>query len=445
MSDKELLKESMIQSWLGIGVLGLFFIAINLNLSDIIIGALAVFMAVLFMNGLGKTEIIFATKTPAWWKEHKSLHIFHHLTNEGELAGILVGVILFLYLLLSSQSSHVHLPIAAALALGGIMAGANMATNDIVPLLNRLERYIGVWGAVWVGSLLSSLTGAASSVFLSNYLLKRVQAKNKDEVAIRLSAGIGMGNGLLPFVAPPILIVWALLQDKLGWTLIDLLLYVGIIAIIYSGYITYKIKNLVLKAKKSENSVKFFTPWLGLLLMVLIANVLAYENLIVMIFNLCILMLGIFRGVDFNDKWQPMILGLLLIALEIIGHVADPFISWLAKAILPENMPILLLGVVLFAATAWISHVADNALASRIFVAVILAMPQAVNNGDFLIASVLIGALFGGFLLIPGNIPNFPIARIFAISSGAWLKAGLKIYYTAFIPIIWIVFLYFVA
>lgn len=442
MTDKNLLKESLIQSWLGLGVLVLFFISIYLNLSDIIIGSLAVSMAVLFMNGMGKTEIIFATRSPSWWKNHKALYFFHHITNEGELAGILVGIILFTYLFASGQSQHVHLPIAAALALGGIMAAANMATNDIIPLLNRLEKYIGVWGSVWVGTLLSSLTGAASSVFLSNYLLERVLPKNKDEVALRLSAGIGLGNGLLPFVAPPILIVWALLQDKLGWSFLDLILYVGIIAITYSGFITYKIKNLIITDMKNTIDIKLLSPWLMILLFVLIGNILAYENIAVMALNIIVLLFGVVRGADFNEKWQPVILGILLIALEIIGHMADPFITWLVKSIIPENIPIVLLGILLFAATAWISHVADNALSSRIFVAVILTMPQAATHGDFLIASVLIGALFGGFLLIPANIPNFPIARIFEISSGAWLKAGLKIYHTAIIPIVWIFILY---
>jgi hypothetical protein len=39
MTDKDLLKESLAQSWLGLGVLVLFFISIYLDLSNIIIGA----------------------------------------------------------------------------------------------------------------------------------------------------------------------------------------------------------------------------------------------------------------------------------------------------------------------------------------------------------------------------------------------------------------------
>jgi predicted cation transporter len=97
----------------------------------------------------------------------------------------------------------------------------------------------------------------------------------------------------------------------------------------------------------------------------------------------------------------------------------------LVNIAIPTDMPVLALGIILFISTAVVSHFADNALASRIFVAVIFSMPVAATNGSFLIASVLIGALFGGFLLIPGNIPNFPIARILSVDSGVWFKSAI--------------------
>lgn len=323
------------------------------------------------------------------------------------------------------------------------MASANMATKNIIPMLNSIEKYIGVWGSVWIGSMLSSLTGAASSVFICRYLVDRVKPKDRPEVATRLAAGIGMGNGILPFVAPPILIVWALVQEKLGWTLLDLFLMVGIPSIIYSGFITFKIKNLVQNVITSKKENSIFSFEIGLLLIVLIGNILAYENMTMMAINGVVAILGIKKGTDFTEKWQPVILGLLLMALEIIGHMADPFITWLVNVIIPTDLPIILFGIILFILTAVVSHFADNALASRIFVAVILGMPVVVDSGTFLIACVLIGALFGGYLLIPGNIPNFPIARILSVESKAWFKSAIKIYWTAVLPIAWIVLLYF--
>ena len=53
-----------------------------------------------------------------------------------------------------------------------------MAYKNIIPMLNSIEKYIGVWGSVWIGSMLSSLTGAASSVFICRYLVdSRVKPK----------------------------------------------------------------------------------------------------------------------------------------------------------------------------------------------------------------------------------------------------------------------------
>lgn len=253
-----LLISALIQSWLGMGIMITFIIESVLGASSIVLGALAVLMAVLFMNGFAKTDLFFTEQGPAWWRENKSLKIFHHIHDEGELAGIWVGLVLFLYLYFSGHSNSVHLPYAAALALAGIMASANIATKNIIPLLNNIEKVVGVWGSVWIGSMMSSLTGAASSVFICRYLLSRVEDKNKPEVATRLAAGIGMGNGILPFVAPPILIVWALLQDKLNWTLADLFLMVGIPSIIYSGFITFKIKKLVNNISTSKIKEPFF-------------------------------------------------------------------------------------------------------------------------------------------------------------------------------------------
>lgn len=443
VKESNILVTALIESWIGFGVLVAFVIEALLGGSSIVLGGLAVSMAVLFMNGLAKTDIFLTQQGPSWWRENSALKIFHHVHDEGELAGIWVGLILLGYLFLSGHSSSVHLPLAASLALAGIMASANMATKNIIPMLNSIEKYIGVWGSVWIGSMLSSLTGAASSVFICRYLVDRVKPKDRPEVATRLAAGIGMGNGILPFVAPPILIVWALVQEKLGWTLLDLFLMVGIPSIIYSGFITFKIKNLVQNVITSKKENSIFSFEIGLLLIVLIGNILAYENMTMMAINASVAILGIKKGTDFTEKWQPVILGLLLMALEIIGHMADPFITWLVNVIIPTDLPIILFGIILFILTAVVSHFADNALASRIFVAVILGMPVVVDSGTFLIACVLIGALFGGYLLIPGNIPNFPIARILSVESKDWFKSAIKIYWTAVLPIAWIVLLYF--
>jgi hypothetical protein len=443
--ENENIKNASRSSYLGLGFMFAFFIAWAFGIDNPnFIGFLALMIAVLFMNGLAQIDMLIDEESPNWWKNNKLLSLLHHIHAEGELAGILVGVVLFVYIVAHGHIADIHLPIYAALALSGIMAAANIATHKIIPLMNKLERVVGVWGAVWIGSMLSTLTGAASSVFVSQYLLPRVEVKNRDEVALRLSAGIGLGNGILPFVAPPVLIVWALLQEKLGWSLADLFMMVGIIGVIYSGFITHNIKNLVTPLNNANGAItSIFSYELLLLLLVVVGNILAYTTVYMLIFNIIVSIIGIFLGKDFNEKWQPIILGTLLIALEVIGHMAEPFVHHAIMTIVPSGTPILILGIILFFMSAWTSHVADNALASRILVGTLFGMGYIGAEMDFLVSSVLIGALFGGFLLIPANIPNFPIARIFSINSGAWFKAGLKIYWTTVIPLAWIIGLYF--
>jgi MFS family permease len=441
-----LLKEALIESWLGLGFFAMFAMLWIFGVDNpLIIGALAIIIAVLFMNGLAKTDLLFANKYPNWWKENKFFNLLHHIQGEGELAGVLVGVVLLVYIYAHGHQDTLHLPIYAAFALSGIMAAANIATKSIIPIMNAMEKVIGVWGATWIGAMLSTLTGAASSVFVSQYLIDRVKDEDKNEVALRLSAGIGLGNGILPFVAPPVLIVWATLQEKIGWGLGDLFLMVGVIGIIYSGFITYNIKNLVGEVTvKSESKTKFFSKELAILAILVVGNILAYTSIEMLILNGVISLLGVYLMDDFNSRYQPIILGFLLVALEIIGHVGEPFVNFAITSILPKDMPVLALGIILFFITAWTSHVADNALASRILIGVLFSMGYVGSQMDFLVSAVLIGALFGGFLLIPANIPNFPIARIFSIDSGAWLKSALKIYWTTIIPVVWIIALYFV-
>jgi len=440
------LKQIMFESWLGLGFLAIFLLLWTIGIdTPIVIGFLAVMMTVLFMNGLAKTDLLFGNKYPNWWKNNRFFHLLHHIQGEGELAGVMVGIILLIYLYAQGHGHAVHLPIYAAFALSGIMAAANIATKSIIPIMNAMEKFIGVWGATWIGTMLSTLTGAASSIFVSQYLIDRVEVKDRDEVALRLSAGIGLGNGILPFVAPPVLIVWGTLQEKVGWGLGELFMMVGLIGIIYSGYITYNIKNLVGEViLKTESKTQFFSKELAILLIVVVGNILAYTSNEMLILNGFVSLLSVYLMEDFNSKYQPIILGFLLVALEIIGHVAEPFVNWAIMGILPKDMPLLALGIILFFITAWTSHIADNALASRILVGVLLTMGYSGGEMDFLVSAVLIGALFGGFLLIPANIPNFPIARIFSIDSGTWLKEALKIYWTTIIPVIWIVGLYFV-
>jgi hypothetical protein len=54
------------------------------------------------------------------------------------------------------------------------------------------------------------------------------------------------------------------------------------------------------------------------------------------------------KGEDFHSKYGAWILGLLIIALEIIGLEANDFINWAATTLIPNGVSVLLLGFILF-------------------------------------------------------------------------------------------------
>jgi hypothetical protein len=144
------------------------------------------------------------------------------------LAGIFVGAIALIMLFIIGQGSHVHFPYREALTLLGIMSAANIAVRHMIPIMGIIERFFGIRGVIIVGSLLSSLTGEpAASVFLAEYVKKRVKEEDRARVATGLAATIGSGGGLMPFAAPPILIVFSILVAEFNWGIPTLIAFVG--------------------------------------------------------------------------------------------------------------------------------------------------------------------------------------------------------------------------
>ncbi|MEY4503907.1 MAG: hypothetical protein RL154_199, partial [Pseudomonadota bacterium] len=292
---------------------------------------------------------------------------------------------------------------------------------------------------------LSSLTGAAASVFVCEYFKSKIADNKKSEFATKFSAALSLGNGLLPFASPPVLIIWAVLQNKLNWDISTLLLLIGTPAIIYAFLLTFLTAKTLNKTNQQIYQKVTLSFRLLLLIVVVIANIVSYDLPAVMVLNLVVGVLAIFKGHDFHSRFGSFILGFLILALEIIGLEASDFINWAAVTLIPEHVPVLILGLILFYITAFISHFADNALASKLVITAAIATPAFLTNGDFLATAVILGALAGGFALIPANLPNFPIARIIDVSPSEWSKAALKIYYTMAFFFVWLTGYYFVS
>lgn len=450
--------EAMAFSWLAWAAL-FGYVAVEVSRgSPLIAGALILAAAILAMNGLARTDFWLTSRGPLWWRHHKYLRFFHHITNEGELAGILIGTTALALLYLTGNGGHVHFAYKEAFTLLGIMSAANLAVTHLTPVMGVLEKIGGPKLVIIGGSLLSSLTGEpAASVFLAEYLKQRVKDSNRSKLATGLAATIGSGGGLMPFAAPPILIVWSVLSDKFGWGIPELIGLVGVGCAIHVVVSAFKFSHLVEKSNDKKIKLNLTGSLFLAMLAVVILWHIFFPGLILWIVDAILGFISWYlakqkyrdcpeekREEAFTAKWQPLILAALLMALEIIGIVADPLIATLSGFI-PTAWPPLAIGFALFFATAFTSHFADNALASRVFIMIPVAMIPALGPviASLLAAAVVMGALFGGFLMIPANLPNFYLARVFKVTPGAWVSVSWKLYLTVLAYLGWIALKFF--
>lgn len=466
-----LFRQAFFESWLATLCIGIFAGSVLTDGDIKLAGAAILFAAVLAMNGLGKTELFLTNGGPQWWRRLPVLTLFHRITNEGELAGIMVGVCAASALLL--WGAHLHVPLSETFTLLGIMSAANIAVRHITPIMAVLERVGGMWLVIVGGSLLSSLTGEpAAAVFLVDYVKGRVSSEEeRSRVAVGLGATIGSGGGLMPFAAPPILIIWGILQSTFGWGIADLILWAGLGCV---AHVTLSATRFfrVIQHARLERSVPALQKN-GVLPLLLLAGLVMCH--VLWSHMLWLWAVDIAVGVTahvlsrkryapllanaaddhtrehlyeerFGAMWQPAILAGLIPALEFIGTVATPLIEWVGSGalvfsnLLPPPYSLLLLAVVLFFVTAWVSHIADNALASRVFIMIPVSLAPTLGNdsSSLLAASVVCGAVFGGFLTIPANLPNFPISRGLRVSAGTWLRASPALYWTCVAYVGWL-------
>lgn len=450
--------EAISFSWLAWAAL-FGYIAVEISHGNpLVAGGLILAAAILAMNGLARTDFWLTSRGPNWWRHHKYLRFFHHITDEGELAGIFIGLIALSLLYFNGAHEHIHFAYKEAFTLLGIMSAANLAVLHMMPVMSFLEKIGGVKLVIIGGSLLSSLTGEpAASVFLADYLKKRVDEKDRAKLATGLATTIGSGGSFMPFAAPPILIVWGVLASKFGWGIPELISFVGVGCFFHVFITTFRFSKYIKIIEPTTKKMSSKGVIYLILLSIVILWHIFYPSTLLWIFDAIIGFTSWFVANKkykncneddmeeaFTAKWQPLILAALLMALEIIGIVADPLITTIAQQI-PTTWPPLAIAFALFFITTWTSHFADNALASRVFIMIPVALIPVFSQpiAALLAASVIMGALFGGFLMIPANLPNFYLARAFKVTPGAWIRVSWHLYLTIIAYIGWIVLKYF--
>lgn len=455
------LREALVECYLG--SLFLFgYLAVKISHgSEIMSGGLLLLAAVMAMMGFAKADMALVGRPRSWLKHHPTiLSILHKITNEGELAGIAIGAIVFG---VTAGLGHLHsLPVYNCLSLLGILAAARIAIGDITPFLRFFEHIGGIRLVLVSGGFLAMFLGPAASVALVKYLSQRVRPEKRPELAAQLAAIIGSGNGMMPYVAAPILIVWPMLQEKFHWTLLSFLGYIGLPCLIYVLVASTGAQKL-LKKEAAQPSFKPFgfshriIPSLLLLAGLVTAHIISSGNPILAAIDIAVGILNIFisrgrfpRDVKsasvevqedcFKATWEPVILAALLCALDLIGAEGTSFVVWVAGFI-PLTWPILVISIVFFAVAAPSSGFADNALITKVFIAMVVPFIPSIGPGaaNVLAVSILLAALFGGTLTPPGNIPNFPIRAELRVEPTAWMKAAVVIMLkTMPIYLIWI-------
>ncbi|NDD74466.1 MAG: hypothetical protein EBZ40_05740 [Gammaproteobacteria bacterium] len=441
-----MIRDSALQSWGAWALLGVY-VWVSVHHGDVVVaGGLALGAILLAMNGLGRTRLWLPVTDEHWWRTHPRLHWLHHTFDEGELAGIAIALVCAAMMLERGDEvmpSGLRAFVAGPLTLFGVLSAANLASADMRQLLARLERAVGLFWTIVLGSTLASFASVGAAVFVGDYFAARTTTDDRPAVATGLAATIGSGMGLTPFAAPPVLIVWPLLQAQVGWSLGTLVVLVGIGALLHVALSAMRFKDLI-GPTPPQTTMAGWPRTALLLLVVVLANIVAAGTPAVLVADVLIGLYAMRRGADYATRWQPLVLAVLLAGLDLVGRESDPFIQSLA-AHLPESAPTVLLACILWYATAFTSHFADNALASRIFIGVAFTIGahdgRSPEEADLLAASVVLGAMWGGFALIPANLPNFRLAKVFEVSPGEWGRAALSRLYlsTGWIQPLWIV------
>lgn len=501
------MQSAILNSWIGLGCI-LLYTFVGLSWGDTVFGAIAaspflMFGAVLAMNSMARIDLLLhiprsRRKLSKIALRYGGIRWFirriNHISNEGEHMGIAVAVLTAFVLVANGQNEELLATIEhafpMAMTLLGIMSAANVAVRHMLPLLDAIERVFGTKAALAVGSLAGSLVGEpADAVVLAEWVKERVVPGKEAEVATGLAASIGSGGGLTPFAAPPILIVWPTLQKEFHWTIGSLLLFIGVGCVLHVIFSVLRFGRYIEKRKGSGRRMtrSSVLPILFMLIVVgahiaaaLAAGSGGHGDHAEQHMNIPLVILDLIAGIinwftshysfkklkeqigytppanpdepdelvedEFTAKWQPLTLAVLLIGLDVIGMGVDPGVKWVALNVIPASAPIIVTGLILAGFTAVLSHFADNALASRVVIMVAVALIPIVgpDAANFLASCVLMGALFGGFLLVPANLPNFYLRRVFRIDEKEWGKTAWRNLYKQTAPayILWIVILW---
>lgn len=385
---------------------------------------------------------------------------------------------------------HFHVPWAPVLTIIGIMTAANNAMSEILEKVSVIEKKFWKKVTLIFLSLLSSLTGEPANAAIQNkYLIWRLpkDSKQKTEVGVGVAATIWSWWGLTFFSPPAVIIIWSVMTGVFNWGLGTLILGVGLIVTlhvivcvnIYAKYIDEKWDAEVVPLEKGSQISWDYTrskSSLFILIAVIIGHIFIalpmseafnplakyivyWADVLLAFYAFGIGLLGqqdkVFNFHKFEHDIQPLLIWGLLIAIDNIGILAEPSIVWfgsiLPLAWIPAAILPLVLALSLFVITWVVSALADNALATKVFISLPITIAiwliangtspdQAALVANAWALGVIVWALTFGWITVQWNLPNFPIRSAYDIDPIDWLKIGFPKYaWTLLAPVIGIV------
>jgi hypothetical protein len=380
---------------------------------------------------------------------------------------------------------HIHAPWEIMLTIVGIMFTARNAMTEILGNINRIEYVIGKYPTLILMNIAASLTGEpGASKIQSVYIGPRLpdDQKIRDKVAVGLATGIGTGGGLTNSAPPAVLMIWPVLVASAGWSLITLWMGLGvfvlahvIVAVAVYGKHIQPCHASVDNIQGDYNQAWWALPIFLLTVMAHIAvsfkvggeigKVIVYSADVIFAL-ICILQATIaqqgktFSFHTWEDDIQPVLIAGLLFAIDNIGLLAEPGIIWLGGVLpidwIPREYLPLGLAMMMFVVTGVTSALADNALATKVFIplpfvigAKLLDAGMPIEEVSLIVHAMIIGivggALSWGWITVQGNLPNFPLKKAFSVEAVIWVATGLRYYvwplvFATLVMAIWIQF-----
>lgn len=369
---------------------------------------------------------------------------------------------------------HYHVPWAAVLTIVGIMTAAKNAMSEVLKAVDSIERKIGAIPTLILVALLAAITGEPANADIQTaYLLPRMpkDKRKRAVVGIGVAAAIGSGGGLTFFSPPAVIIIWAsVMVPVFGWTLMTLLMGVGLIvtAHVIACVLVYARHLEPLGEARKDMKVEgdYTTSNLSLLILALVVighilvalpNVMAIAPWLSVVVYGVDIVLGIYcLGVAlvnqigktfslhrFEHDILPLLIGGLLIAIDNIGVLADPGVvsggSHIPLGWIPVEYLAVALALMMFVITGGVSALADNALATKVFIVLPITIAMGLIKGGMSLEEasfianagalgVIVGALTWGWITVQGNLPNFPIRKAFSIEAAYWIGVALRTY-----------------